>query len=74
MLFEGTVEMLEDLGNDLKIFELQQDIFARHPEIGEELVDIFVEIIEFWGKQVRFLRNHKHSESSRRTVAWRITT
>lgn len=59
MLFDGTIEMIQELGHDLKIFELQKDTFARNPQIGDELVDIFVEIITFWAMQVRFLNRHK---------------
>ncbi len=56
--------MLQELGHDLEIFQVQGVTFARNPRIGDELIDIFVDIIVFWTQTIHFLNRNKHRESA----------
>jgi len=51
--------MLQELGHNLEIFQLYGEIFRGNPRIGEELMDVFAEIIVFWATSVHFLNHNR---------------
>jgi hypothetical protein len=55
-----TIEMLDTLGHDLEILQILESSFDGNPQIGQELIEIFVEIITFWTKAIRFLRRNTY--------------
>ena len=57
-------EMLSDLGHDLKVFHIYESTLAANEEMGNDLMDIFVEMIHFWVQVIPFLRRNKHGKSS----------
>lgn len=64
--------MLEELGHNLEMFQIHGETFERNPRIGDELVDIFVDIINFWTQMIPFLNRNKHSEFTTSPPVWRM--
>lgn len=56
--------MLRDLGHNLEIFQIYESTFASNAAIGDELMDIFVNIINFWAQAIQFLRRNKRGMTS----------
>jgi hypothetical protein len=65
-LLPETLGMLKDLGHDLEIFQIYETTFAENGQMGNELMDIFVEIITFWTQAIHFLRRNKYGKSESR--------
>lgn len=65
--------MLKDLGHNLDIFQLYESTFASNAAIGDELMDIFVNIIKFWVQAIQFLRRNKRGMISEAHGASRLT-
>lgn len=57
--------MLQELGHDLEIFQLYGEVFRKNPRVGDELMDIFVDIIMFWASSIHFLNRNRRGESER---------
>jgi hypothetical protein len=54
-----TIDMLNALGHDLEILEIFEKSFEDNPQMGQELIEIFVEIISFWTRAIKFLRRNR---------------
>lgn len=54
--------MLQELGHDLEIFQLYGEVFQKNPRVGDELMDIFVDIIMFWASSIHFLNRNRRGE------------
>ena len=59
-LLPETLNMLKDLGHDLEMFQIYETTFAKHASMGDELMDIFADIIIFWTQAIHFLRRNKY--------------
>ena len=55
-----TIDMLNALGHDLQILEIYEKSFADNPQMGQELIEIFVEVINFWTRAIKFLRRNQY--------------
>jgi hypothetical protein len=58
-LLPHTLEMINDFDHDLKIVVIHDKTVEENDEVGEELMDIFVDTIQFWASIVRFLRRNR---------------
>ena len=56
--------MLKDLSHDLEMLQIYETTFADNTQMGNELMDIFVDIITFWTQAIRFLQRNKHGKAS----------
>lgn len=54
------MDLLNELGHDLEVFQIHSPTFASNPSIGNELMEVFVEIIQLWAQTVHFLNRNKH--------------
>lgn len=54
-----TVQMLAGLGHDLEILRILDISFEENHVMSEELVDTFVDIINFWTRAIHFLRRRR---------------
>jgi hypothetical protein len=67
-LLPNTIEMLQELGHDLEILQLYGEVFRKNPRVGDELMDIFVDIIMFWASSIHFLNRNRRATTAQR--AW----
>ena len=59
--------MLGEIGRDLEVFQLYERAFgddSMQTTRGDDLLDIFVEIITFWCRAVSYLRRNKHGTTA----------
>ena len=56
--------MLKDLGHNLEIFQIYEGTFASNASVGDELMDIFVDIINFWALTIQYLRRNRRAMHS----------
>ncbi|KXG48434.1 Tetratricopeptide-like helical [Penicillium griseofulvum] len=66
-LLPQTIEMLQELGHDLEIFQLYGEIWRSNPRVGDELMNVFVEIIMFWAHSIHFLNRNRRASSAQRS-------
>ncbi|KAJ5701177.1 Tetratricopeptide-like helical [Penicillium malachiteum] len=66
-LLPKTIDMLQELGHDLEIFQLYGEILQSNPRVGDELMDVFVEIIMFWAHSIHFLNRNRRAASAERS-------
>lgn len=59
-IMADTTDMLEDLGHTLEIIRILEMSFEENPSMGQELMEIFVEIICFWTRAIKFLRRNQY--------------
>ena len=64
-LLPKTIEMLNDLGHDLEIFQIYETIFTTNTPMSDDLMDIFVDIIVFWTEAIHFFRRNKYGRIRR---------
>ncbi|KAJ5729079.1 Tetratricopeptide-like helical [Penicillium malachiteum] len=65
-IFKETIEMLDMLSHDLEILEIHEGAFKDNPRMGQDLVGIFVEIIQFWTSAIHFLRRNTFQSAAMR--------
>ena len=53
-----TMDMLSNIAHDLEMLELYEKAFEKNPNMGKVLVDIFVEVIDFWTTAIHFFRRN----------------
>ncbi|PGH12275.1 hypothetical protein AJ80_06789 [Polytolypa hystricis UAMH7299] len=57
-ILSETIAMLDGLGRDLEILEIHERSFEDNPNMAQDPVEIFVEIIEFWTRAIHFFRRN----------------
>lgn len=53
-----TMAMINGLGHDLQILQIYGGSSIKNPEMTEDLINIFVDVILFWTQLLHFLRRN----------------
>ncbi len=55
-----TTKMLDELSHDLEVMTILEPSFEDNPKIGQDLMELFIDIISFWARAVNFLRRNQN--------------